>query len=180
MGNPSNLNAEYLIKGFSNTWNKLDNTMSVLISSLPSGTYELIVRYPIYEKAKNHSVWCLNHLTIKVLPAFYQKTWFILFCIFVLFGIFFIIYKSRLKILIQRKKELEQLIDERTKELQSSIQGFQLSTEQLYRNQQVFDSIFSTVLHDLGSPLRFLNLLSDRLKNKWKEIPEEEIQKDLE
>lgn len=180
LGNPSNLNAEYLIKGFSNTWNKLDNTMSVLISSLPSGTYELIVRYPIYEKAKNHSVWCLNHLTIKVLPAFYQKTWFILFCIFVLFGIFFIIYKSRLKILIQRKKELEQLIDERTKELQSSIQGFQLSTEQLYRNQQVFDSIFSTVLHDLGSPLRFLNLLSDRLKNKWKEIPEEEIQKDLE
>jgi signal transduction histidine kinase len=56
----------------------------------------------------------------------------------------------------------------------------QKSQSDLLRKQAFQDTVLKVVTHDITSPMRFLNMLSSRLRKRWNELPEKDIMQDLE
>jgi K+-sensing histidine kinase KdpD len=75
----------------------------------------------------------------------------------------YLIYWLRLRNLTENSKMLEKLVDARTMELSKVVEHFVRSESALISNTEIKDKIITIVLHDLRSPISFLNTISNYL-----------------
>jgi len=126
----------YQIEGFNSQWLPTQKN-KILISSLPTGNYRLLI------KVRNgDGVWSNipTELSINVMPPFYFSIWaFIIYAILIIGALIFFVYKTKERHLI----ELEQ-------------HRLQMDHEKKLHINEIKLRFFTNISHDLRTPLTLI------------------------
>ncbi len=150
----------YKLEGFDRDWNYTRTNNLGRYTNLPGGTYTLRLK-----AANNDGVWNEQgaSLRIRVIPPFWQTWWFRggLLGLLALAGLG--VYRLRVRGIEARTRQLETLVDERTREIERrhrELEALYRADEALYRNlqleqvlQALVDSAVDLLQADKGSLL---------------------------
>lgn len=152
----------YRLKGFDDRWIYPINEQLATFTNLKPGEYAFQL-----EVQNSNGEWGQTSTSIQltVKPPYWMTFTFIAFVIFVLGASMFLIFRARSRILLQRQKELERIIEERTEELRNK-------NEELEESNHTKKKFFSIISHDLRSPFSGLVGILELL-NEPGEVPEE-------
>jgi len=148
-GSKNNLQLEYSIKEISEQWYPLAENGRLILTRLGKGGYTLAVRK---QDRYAHYTYRTVHLTI--LPYWYETLWFRCLLAGLGIGVCWLFFRVRYNLQVKKAELLEQKVGERTAELSES--------------NRVKELMVSVILHDLRSPLRFLQVLSSRMYDGYK------------
>ena len=112
---PQKIQFKYMLEGEDEDWNNVGNRRTAYYTSLEPGDYTFRVI-----AANNDGVWNLkgDSFSFTLQPYFYQTKWFYGVWLLIIAGIIYGFYKLRINRLDKRRIELEELVTERTKQLQ--------------------------------------------------------------
>lgn len=122
---------KYQYKIDQGTWSSPQNSGLLNISGFSNGEHTVTFR----AIAPNNNLSEEVSIRITVAPPFYQTWWFILLIISVGFGLIYLVFQWRVKILKRRQEELENTVNERTEEI--SLQKIEIENQHL----EIRDSI---------------------------------------
>jgi signal transduction histidine kinase len=159
-GNSANEYIQFSISGLKNSWEPLPDNGIIVVGRSPAGTYKIMVR--TLSDSKDTPAKFIE-LPFEVKPWFYNTWWFYSIVMLVIILISFLAVQIRLKSLRTRANQLKRIVDERTMDLMASLSELAHSEAALLRSTRIKDSVISMVLHDLRSPISFLNAISSYL-----------------
>ncbi len=120
----------YWMEGLEKEWNYVGNRRFVTYTTLPAGNYVFHVK-----GANSDGVWNNRGLALKITikPPFWKTAWFpgLLVALGLMFG--FGVFQLRLRQLKRREAELEEQIDERTRQLGKANKQLSLANAKLRR-----------------------------------------------
>lgn len=152
----------YRLEGFDDRWIYPINDQLATFTNLHPGNYTFQL-----EVQNNNGEWnkASTSIQLSVKPPFWMTFPFIAFAIFVLGASMYLYLRARSRILLQKQKELERIIEERTEEIRNK-------NEELEKSNQTKNMFFSIISHDLKSPFSgLLGILE--LLNEPGEVPAE-------
>jgi signal transduction histidine kinase len=155
-GNRFNLHLEYSIKELHGHWYPVPDDGKLILTNLNSGNYTLTVRS---QNPNAHYTYNTCYLTI--LPYWYEQVWFRSLLGGLAIGTFLLFFRLRYNYQVKRAQLLQQMVNERTRQLSES--------------NQVKELMISAILHDLRSPLRYLHILARRMLNNHKKLTANEM-----
>ncbi|HSG44383.1 MAG TPA: two-component regulator propeller domain-containing protein, partial [Anaerolineales bacterium] len=151
--NQSNKNQyAYFLEGFDPNWHYIDTKRDGRYTNLPGGDYTLLLK-----AANNNGIWNETpvRINVKVIPPFWQTTWFRILIVFVGMGLVAVLIRLRTKATQDRNRRLERLVRERTSALEKrnqEIQALYQADERILRNvslQQVFQTLVDVAVDTL-------------------------------
>lgn len=149
---PRNYFTEYQLEGHDPTWME-SNTSEISYSNLKPGNYTLRLRTRV-----NMKTFDADELRIKIPFPIWQQSWFILTILLLFFALVIGGFQVQASISKRNKEKLEQLLRERTAQIEQSRAELQALNEKK-------DLIFSILSHDLRAPLTtlkgFLSLIEE-------------------
>ena len=163
-GNPYNVQMEYSLSSTSDksTWISMDNNNAVTLSTLPHGTYNLTIRKPNGFGVNNYSY---SSLILIVAPAFYQTAWFYTLVFVIILFLAWLFSQLRLQYSLRKNRQLEELVNNRTEELSTTLKALTESELGVRREMQLRQMLFTSVSHDIGSPLRYISEVAGYVKD---------------
>lgn len=156
-GNQHNLNFEVKLDGPDpQDWTAVSQEHTISFSKLSPGTYELTVR-----KIKGFDgTYNYKKITVFIKPAFWQTAWFYILCCFCSFLLIFLLYSLRVSYISNKNKLLQKTIDEKTRDLKTTISTL-LDTESHLKEQVGNNTkIIKYITHDIKSPLKFISMVA--------------------
>lgn len=149
-------------------WTTLDGDNAISFTTLPPGTYRLVIRKPKGFGVGNYSY---RTVVLEVPPAFWQTGWFMaLLALLLVLGVYIII-RSRIRYVQRRNHELERIITERTHDLRETIKALRQSKNTLARQSQLQQKMILAFSHDLKSPLMYLMITGQKLYENLRATP---------
>lgn len=142
------LDLSYRLTNFSEKWIPVPDNRRIQFSYIPTGDYLLEVKVE-----QNGTLIRSVSLPISVLPPWWKTWWFTLLCVIsiaVMVGGFFFIRYRRMK---QVQKELQQMVEERTKELDKKNLQIEEQNDALKHVLADKNRVLSVVAHDLKNPM---------------------------
>ncbi|QCK15016.1 ATP-binding protein [Mangrovivirga cuniculi] len=171
LSQPDKVSYEYMLDGYDETWIKRGNNRSAFYNDIPEGEYTFMVR-----AINGDGVQSKNAASFSIEKAeyFYKKLWFIILLAGIIILLFLFIQRSRVNALKKRNKMLEEMVAQRTSDINNQKEQIRKHRDELLQLNSVKDRLFSIISHDLrgplnsfGSVLRLLasgNLSADELK----------------
>ncbi|WAC13104.1 sensor histidine kinase [Dyadobacter pollutisoli] len=172
LGNPENLRLEYQVHGYSHHWEPVPNDGKVVLQNFPAGDYNLIFRK---RKTDDPNQYDRLEIPFRIAPYFYNTWWFYTLVAIALVGMAYLFARWRTRTLELEARRLELKVEERTRVLNNMILQLEHSENQLRESDQIKDRMVSMILHDLRSPIRFLEMMGTRLIHKHRELDEETL-----
>jgi signal transduction histidine kinase len=171
-GNAENLSLEYHFEGLTPGWIPVPENGVITFNGLPSGQYELQVRkgQGLYNRDPQ-----ILRVPVSIQPWFYNTWWFYSLTLLLLGLAGYLIILYREKSLKERSKILEKRVERRTSELNKAVENLEQSEMALLKSNQSKDKIITMVLHDLRSPIRFINSISNSIAKKADTITRDEL-----
>ncbi|RZS74532.1 sensor histidine kinase [Pseudobacter ginsenosidimutans] len=163
-GNPANLHLQYMIQNWNEDWKSVPVDGRIVLENLPPGKYSLIIRQ---EVITNNRDAVRLQLQIQVPPPFFQTIWFRVLVLALMAIVIYLLAGWRIRGLQMRSRLLEEKIQQRTVELNRTVSDLEKSQQDLSKSNHVKDLMISMVLHDLQSPIRFLNTLVKHLNQQY-------------
>ncbi|MEP1778096.1 two-component regulator propeller domain-containing protein, partial [Reichenbachiella sp.] len=119
----------YMIEGLEDDWNYVGSRRFVSYTSLPPGKYVFKVK-----GSNNDGLWNEEGTSIRltILPAWWSTIWARILFVLSIAGIATMLYRLRMRKLSKQKKELEQLVAQRTKELKIKNERIVQQAEELH------------------------------------------------
>ncbi|HSO11396.1 MAG TPA: two-component regulator propeller domain-containing protein [Anaerolineales bacterium] len=144
----------YFLEGFDPDWQYIGTKRDGRYTNLPGGDYTLLLK-----AANSNGVWneMPVRIEIKVVPPFWQTTWFRIILVFALAGVVAAGIRLRMKAIQDRNRQLERLVRERTSALEKrsqEIQALYQADERILRNvslHQVFQTLVDVAVDTLNA-----------------------------
>lgn len=121
-------NYAYILEGFNDKWQYLENDRKVSFTNLFPRTYTLKIR-----ATNKDGFWSERAQPLKIIihPAWWQTIWFKIGTLALLGALIFIAHKIRIRLLVSQRNKLETLVNERTVELRDSNQMLKSKIEEI-------------------------------------------------
>ncbi|MEM1408516.1 MAG: ATP-binding protein, partial [Bacteroidota bacterium] len=147
---PHKVNYAYFLDRFESDWNYVGNNAGATYTNLKPGAYILRIK-----STNSDGVWSTKEkaLTIIVKPPFWSTWWFKTSIVILLLAIIYSVYLIRIRNLEKRQIELEDQINDRTKELQYKQKRLMETADELSTRNEEIQRFTFAVSHDLKSPL---------------------------
>jgi ligand-binding sensor domain-containing protein/signal transduction histidine kinase len=168
--NKKRLNLRYRLLGYNENWETLKGR-EINYTNLHSGSYKLEIQGRRYRENWSESATASFDIT----PPFWQTWWFYLLCTLLFITIIYNIYKLRVRTIENQKKELEEKVNERTKELVNEREKLKLKNveEGLFLLNPQFEiaSQYSLELENIFNEKNlanrsFIDILSNKITEK--------------
>ncbi|OQP61132.1 hypothetical protein A3860_05280 [Niastella vici] len=159
-GNRFNLHLEYTIKELNDNWYPVPDDGNLILTNLNSGNYTLTVRSQL-----PYTRYTYSTIQLTILPYWYEQVWFKCLLGGLAIGTFLLFFRLRYNYQVKRAQLLQQMVNERTM--------------QLFESNRIKELMISAILHDLRSPLRFLQILARRMYNNYKTSADKELSQTL-
>ncbi|MEQ8477058.1 two-component regulator propeller domain-containing protein [Fulvivirga sp.] len=133
---PAQTSYQYILEGYDDNWTFIENERRIQFTNIPPGYYTLRI------KASNSFGEWENQglaLAINIKPPIWRTGWFILLVIAALLGTIYAIFKYRTRALRNQTLLLEELVDDRTRELQVQQEEIQAANEELTAQSELMD-----------------------------------------
>ncbi|MCQ2166204.1 MAG: helix-turn-helix domain-containing protein [Bacteroidales bacterium] len=124
----------YRLKGFDDEWITLrQNRRFINFATLPAGSYTLQI------KAMNSESEVLGTNEVKIVVAryFYRSWWFFLIMIFLIAAAIVLFVKLRIKHLSKQREDLQNTVNERTREISEQKKLLELKAEELASQNRI-------------------------------------------
>jgi signal transduction histidine kinase/DNA-binding response OmpR family regulator len=140
------------LEGYDEDWSTWSLDKKKDYTNLDSGLYQFRVRAKtVYEDISNEGVF-----KFKILPPWYKTWWaFLIYALAVILGVFLIV-KWRSWKLEQEKQRLEQLVKNRTKEINHKNLQLEEQSEKLKEMDKVKSRFFANISHEFRTPLTLI------------------------
>jgi signal transduction histidine kinase/ligand-binding sensor domain-containing protein/DNA-binding response OmpR family regulator len=140
----------YKLEGFDDQWNFIGNQRSVTYTNLDPGEYIFRVK-----ACNNDGIWNEAGAGIKVMitPPFWLTWWFKLLAGIVIGASFIGFYRVRIHRVQQHRKELEQQVLERTKQLALSTADAERSRQEAEQANKAKSVFLATMSHEIRTPM---------------------------
>lgn len=170
-GNSQNLQMEYKLEGTHDQWHKIPDDGELVLNRVKTGTQTLILRY---RYGLNELDYCYSYYNYLVIPFWYEtKLFYVLLVILALTAVWYYT-KFRQKSLVRKQAILEEVIQEKTKEIRSSLVKLEQSESKLKKTDEMKEKLIKVLAHDIRSPLisayyvgnRMITLAEDNHKNE--------------
>lgn len=151
----------YKLQGFNDQWTEVTHDRnSVQFTNLDPGTYFFSVK-----ASNNDGIYYLPETTIKIVikPAFWQTLAFKLLLVLLLIALVGLFYYLRYKALINNQIKLEQMVKERTAEINRQKEQIVQQNHDLEIANQTKDKFFSIIGHDLKNPISIIDQFNELL-----------------
>jgi len=150
----------YIMEGLEREWSPESNRRFISYAGLPPGNYTFRVK-----GSNNDKIWNEKGTAVKIIirPPFWQTGWFYFLVAATLVGGAFGAHKRRIRSLEEKKKELEKLVDLKTRELKESSLIDPLTG---LRNRRFISDVLSS---DLIAFIKYKNYLLDNKLNRRRE-----------
>lgn len=164
---PEKCNFQYMMEGFDVDWRPVTKARNTTYTNLDQGTYTFKVR-----ATNDAGIWSpfSDELKIVIVPPWYATTWFriIFVFLFLLSGILFYWYQtSKLK---SDKIRLEQIISNRTQEVQQKNTALQIALREVEIQRDNIGFLMKEMRHRINNNLQIisslLNIQATRLENQ--------------
>lgn len=161
----------YRIIGWDSTWTPLQHR-TISINHLPIGKYLI----ELGTKTGNEDEIALLSLPLNITPSWWQTTWFKLLIGLLVLTIGGTLYKLRINRIKRQKRELEQIVLERTQELdhknillENQKEEIKEQNTALLNSLKEKNQLISIVAHDLKNPMfAIVSALEDVLNKEKK------------
>ena len=150
--NTKRIRYSYKIKGLYEDFQLMDGN-TIEIGGLPYGKYTLVIRGQGADR--RYSTEELN-IPLVVVRPFYLQWWAILLAITLIAVSAFQVYLWRIKLLEERKRELEILVLERTQQIRADKAIIEAQAQQLSELDEVKSKFFANISHELRTPLTLI------------------------
>lgn len=128
-----NIQYKYKLEAYDDEYSHPSNIRYISYTGLPGGTYKLKILATNQDGEWNPTPY---YIYIKIIPPFWKTTWFIITASVLVFGGIFGFNQYRTYQIKKRNKELEEKVNERTKELANKNHEILSSIEYAKRIQQ--------------------------------------------
>ncbi len=167
---------KYQLEGLDEGWIDAGSRRDAYYTHLDPGTYTFRVL-----AANNDGIWNQTGASASFVlePQFYQTAWFIGLAIFALLTIGPSFYIYRMRSMKKRRAELEQLVNQRTGELQKTLDNLKDTQNQLILSEKMasLGQLTAGIAHEIKNPLNFITNFSvlshDLTKDLRKELAAE-------
>ena len=172
-GNIENIYLSYKLEPYNTKWETLDITQNntLLFGGLKPGSYKLYLRI---RNGFDPDQFAMKVFEFHILKPWYQTWWFYLLCLLGFIAMTWGLIKWRTTTLTRRKKELQQLVTEQTKNI--AAQSKQLENHlnllmdqqvELEEDNKIKARLIVIISHDLLSPLKFMGFMSKKLRDAF-------------
>lgn len=167
MGHPNNIYIDFKLEGYHQDWLSLSETGKITFSSLPFGNYTLLVRKLTGSGLNNLAT---TSLAFTVKKQIYE-TWLFKVSMFLCFAVLIIIlFATRSRLSKQRQRNLENIIDDKTKEylalneqLKLNMARLRITEEEQRKSNKLRNRMMAIYTHDISGPLRFIMTVAQKI-----------------
>ncbi len=175
-GNKENMQLRFRVEGLDEQWSTVPENGEIIIDRIPAGSYTLVVRNLT---GNTPGQYIRIMLPILVRPHWYNTQLFYLFLLVFTVALFYWLTKLRTRLLRARNRKLKTLVAMQTRDLNRKIHQLTLSEEALKKSSETKDTIITTVLHDIRSPIRFLYTISKHIASSHRKIQQDVLERHL-
>ncbi|HWW59910.1 MAG TPA: two-component regulator propeller domain-containing protein, partial [Thermoanaerobaculia bacterium] len=159
---PERLHMRYRLEGYDDEWVDAGTNRTVQYMNLRAGSYRFVLA-----SSRDGSRWRSTALPFKLQPHFYETSWFIALCVLAGVALLLALHSMRLHLAHVRARRLEQLVEERTRQISEEKERTEMALREAERHEQMAEhalaeaeeanrakSIFlAATSHELRTPL---------------------------
>ncbi len=157
----------FRLEGFDADWNYTQQRSFGRYTNLSGGTYVLHLK-----GANNDGVWNETGITLRVqvIPPIWERWWFRGLIVVLISGATAGGFIGRIKAIEAQRRQLETVVEQRTRELRAANASLQEYTHELEARNTELDAFAHTVAHDLKNPLGIIVGFSLLLESHFEEL----------
>ncbi|MCR9251095.1 MAG: response regulator [bacterium] len=148
---------QYRLMGLSDAWSEWNERKTTNYSGLPPGYYTFQVR----GVSLNGSYSDIANFSFVVATPWYVSWYAYLIYVAVFALVVYVVYQRRIRFLKWKQQQLQELIDDQTKELSHANEQLEEKAQKLEQLDNFKSRFFANISHDLRTPI---TLLSGRIK----------------